>query len=86
MLLVGGHPRSRVSIHRCYEGIPDRGVLEVGEGGARRGGPGRRYGLVEGYLAGVRAALEGDLAAIEDGTGASFTVGSSPTASPCHAG
>jgi hypothetical protein len=25
-------------------------------------------------------SLEGDLAAIEDGTGASFTVGSSPTA------
>ena len=43
-------------------------------------------GYLEGYLAGARAALEGDLAAIEDGTGASFTVGSSPTASPCHAG
>jgi hypothetical protein len=43
-------------------------------------------GYLEGYLAGARAALEGDLAAIEDGTGASFTVGSSPTASPCQAG
>jgi hypothetical protein len=36
-------------------------------------------GLVEG-------SLEGDLAAIEDGTGASFTVGSSPSASPCQVG
>jgi hypothetical protein len=43
-------------------------------------------GYLEGYLAGARAALEGDLATIEDGTVASFTVGSSPPASPCHAG
>jgi hypothetical protein len=41
-------------------------------------------GLVEGYLAGARALLEGDLAAIEDGTGASFTVGSSPRQSVPH--
>jgi hypothetical protein len=42
----------------------------------------------EGCLAGARARalLEGDLAAIEGGTVASFTVGSSPPASPCHAG
>src|SRR5215213_10074936 len=44
----------------------------------------------EASLAGARALLEADLAAIEGGTGASFTVGSSPTssppASPCHAG
>src|SRR4051812_1090931 len=44
----------------------------------------------EASLAGTRPLLEEDLAAIEDGTGASFTVGSSPTSSPpacpCHAG
>jgi len=31
LLLVGGHPRSRVSIHRCYERVPDRGVPEERE-------------------------------------------------------
>ena len=38
----------------------------------------------EASLAGARALLEGDLAAIEDGTGASFTVGSSPRQSVPH--
>jgi hypothetical protein len=34
----------------------------------------------------AEGSFEGDLAAIKDGTGASFTVGSSPSGSPCQAG
>ena len=66
------------------------------QGGALRGrGDGEPFRLLRahqaqeeaaGFHEAVEGSLEGDLAAIEEGTGTSFTVGSSPTASPCQAG